>query len=816
MKKRLISLALVLVLAMSLFPAAALAVSYDDFTDLKDNVWYTPAISFVLEKGYFIGMSDTEFAPSGTMTRAMFVTVIARMDGAEIDNSVQSSFNDVKANAWYTGSIEWAAANGIVKGYEDGSFRPNNHVTRQEMAAIMARYIDWSSARSGSTPAPGDGETVFADQEEVDKSWAANAIKTCVAYGLLKGYPDGSFGGKRNSTRAEVAAVIERLEMIVQGEDHIYKAVLNVAKDIETVVNTTLVKEEDLSAEYKDYITSIGGTVGDISISGGLNTSIEVGAENEGSRIVSVTGNSALNQRTAYDLIKTVAGYAVVLFSQTDRLAFSDVKEIVAAVYDLSPSLISDSEIAEITELIYSAVRDKSSDIWTGNFKGPKGYYTGDITVKVGSYSGLIPVNQETGVSLPNWKAEAKTFAMAAAVEVINSITAQAKDYTDSIKDIGAVIDITFSAGAYKKSTDRYAYNYPVDISFTFENEFDGIQYKMGDIIYLKAFVSKEDQEELKGSVGEIMGKFMESDAFMEEFSPAVEEVKNGKFAPVIELLSKGEKQDEDSAGKLIEGYISNWAKDNAAAKLTGDGQWDNGAIYDLVSFIGLEVCSYVEKELSSRGLALKSDVTPAQLKKNMEKANIEFEVPLALENYVLAVICDQVSGEDNYAAEDGEVYAAMKGYVDTEIPATLESNESFNKALEMAEEVRSTLESVEKLSAVDFGNFSTVLRNEIIQSYLADDQPDNPVIRIAEYIKKVPANTRIVFAGCTLSETDVARLRNAGSMAELCNTLADIIDESGIGKLTLAHFAPAGGQNITVSYGSASATVNLVIELEK
>ena len=99
MKKRLISLALVLVLALSLLPVAALAADYDDFADLKKDVWYTPYINFVLEKGYFIGMSDTEFAPNYQMTRAMFVTVLGRLAGINPDDYTEMSVADAREAA---------------------------------------------------------------------------------------------------------------------------------------------------------------------------------------------------------------------------------------------------------------------------------------------------------------------------------------------------------------------------------------------------------------------------------------------------------------------------------------------------------------------------------------------------------------------------------------------------------------------------------------------------------------------------------------------------------------------------------------------
>ncbi len=820
MKKRLISLALVLVLALSLLPVAALAADYDDFTDLKQNVWYTPYINFVLEKGYFIGMSDTEFAPNGTMTRAMFVTVIARMEGAEIDDSIEPSFPDVKANAWYTGSVEWAAANGIVEGYEDGTFRPGNYVTRQEMAAIMDRYINWRVLETGDSVVPGDKEVVFADQDEVDKSWAAETIKACVSYGLLEGYPDGTFGGKRNSTRAEVAAVIERLDWIIHGKDHIYRAVLNITDSIKEVTTKTVVKAEDLSAEYKDYITTLDKLVDDIKVADYIDATLVVGENVDGTRVVTAEAKTTLNENTIYNLVKVVSSYAVTLYGEGNQVTYDGVKEIVNAVKEdvsgLNLGFLSEMEVCEIAELIYSTVRGKTADVWTSNFKGAKGYYTGDITVAVGDYSYVIVVDEETGVSFPDWKAAAKGFAVALAKEVGKSFLAQAKDYTSSLTDIGAVIDITFSAGAYKEDTDLYAYNYPVDISLTFANEIDTFQYKINDGVYVKAYFSEAAQSQFKSKATAAIDAIVDSDAFQSEFNPAIEQAKESEeFVAIVDVIA--EAQGEEAANKIVDGYITEWAKANATSKVAGDGEWKNESIYDLAYVIGGEIYGYVESELDARGLEMKAGITPEQLRANMETAGVTVDVDPALESYVIGVICDKSNAEKDVETSYAEEAApAMKEYVDATVPAALEENEQFNKALDLAEKVRTALESVENLTSIRLGNVASILRNDTIQAFVAEQGADSVVARFAKYIEKVPAKAAVVFAGCTINEEAVIAIKDATTVAELCDIMADILEETGLADLTLADFAPEAGQNLTVSYGEKSATLNIVVEFEQ
>ena len=827
MKKRLISLALVLVLALSLLPVAALAADYDDFTDLKKDVWYTPYINFVLEKGYFIGMSDTEFAPNDNMTRAMFVTVIARMEGVEVDNAAATQFEDVKTGVWYTGSVAWAAANGIVEGYEDGSFRPGNNVTRREMAAIMARYIAWVEENTNKYAVESDKNVTFADQAEIDAAaWAKEAVATCVNFGLLEGYPDGTFGGKRNSTRAEVAAVIERLALLIKevNPDYIYLGVKGVMDTLTAAATLPVVKAGDLSDEYISY-TSVS-ELADLSVADVLDASAVIGENVDGTRLVSVKGSATLNESAIYNTVKFAATYAAGVYADKNVL-WSDVKAIVDAIvadvnaidfgfaYD-AYDFVSDKEAAEIAEFVYNTVKGEAFDLWAKNFKGENGYYTGDITVKVGDYSSVILVSDENGVSIPTWKQDAIGFGVALAKEVAKSFLAQAKDYTSSLTDIGATIDITFSAGAYKETTDLYAYNYPVEISLSFINNVDTFQYKINDGVYVKAYFSNAVQAEVKEKADAALTKIMESETFQSKFNPAVEQAKESEeFTAIVDVIA--EAQGDEAANKIVDSYIEQWAKDNASSKLTGDGEWKNESIYDLAYIIGGEIYGYVETELDARGLEMKAGITPDQLKANMETAGVAVDVDPALEGYILGVICDKNNAEkDVETSYTEEAAPAMKEYVDTTIPATLEQNDDFNAALELAEKVRGALESTENLCAVRFGNVATILRNETVQELVAVKGADSVVAKFAKYIEKVPAKASVVFAGCTINEAAVIAVKDATTVAELCNAVADILEETGLADLTLADFAPEAGQNLTVAYGDKSATLNIVVEFEK
>ena len=137
-KQRILSALLALCIVFSLVPTA-LAEKADDFTDVSRSDWYYQFVDYVTSKGYFNGTSETTFAPAENMTRAMFVTVLFRFDGAKGDRS-QSAFTDVAPGEWYTDAINWAAANRIVDGVGNGKFAPNDPITREQLAAILMNY----------------------------------------------------------------------------------------------------------------------------------------------------------------------------------------------------------------------------------------------------------------------------------------------------------------------------------------------------------------------------------------------------------------------------------------------------------------------------------------------------------------------------------------------------------------------------------------------------------------------------------------------------------------------------------------------------
>lgn len=176
---------------------------FGKFTDINKDVWYYDYVKVIVDKGLMNGISGTEFAPDATLTRGMFVTILYRVEGEpEVKEGVK--FVDVPAEQYYAKAVEWANANGIVKGISETEFAPNAEVTREQMAAIISRYSDFKKLKVA------EGEVTYTDSDMISE-YAKSAVNTANKLGILIGNEDGSFAPKKNATRAEAAALFARL-----------------------------------------------------------------------------------------------------------------------------------------------------------------------------------------------------------------------------------------------------------------------------------------------------------------------------------------------------------------------------------------------------------------------------------------------------------------------------------------------------------------------------------------------------------------------------------------------------------------------------
>ena len=168
------------------------------FTDVSKNDGCYDAVDYLYSKGIMNGTSSTKFSPNGELTRAMVVTILYRAQGEPAVHT-SGSFKDVAAGCYYTEAVEWAAANNIVKGFTDGTFKPDKSVTREQLAAFLSRFAQYNDAKIIEA----DGQL---STDAVVSSWARKNVEWAVAEGILTSVQ--ARNAVQNATRAEVAMAI--------------------------------------------------------------------------------------------------------------------------------------------------------------------------------------------------------------------------------------------------------------------------------------------------------------------------------------------------------------------------------------------------------------------------------------------------------------------------------------------------------------------------------------------------------------------------------------------------------------------------------
>ncbi len=173
------------------------------FTDVATSSWYYSAVKYMQDKGLMAGTSTTTFSPDMTTTRAMIVTILYRMENEPA--ATASTFPDVAAGQWYSNAVAWAAANGIVSGYDNGNFGPEDIITREQMAAILFRYASFKGydvTKTANLSAYGDG-TQVSEYAQSSMQWANGA-------GLITGTDTNLLLPTGSATRAQVASILMR------------------------------------------------------------------------------------------------------------------------------------------------------------------------------------------------------------------------------------------------------------------------------------------------------------------------------------------------------------------------------------------------------------------------------------------------------------------------------------------------------------------------------------------------------------------------------------------------------------------------------
>ena len=169
------------------------------FADVSEGDWYYEAVRFVQERGLMNGYSDGQFGPNDNLSRAQLAQILFNKEGKPGVNYLMD-FSDVADEAWYAEAVRWAASQGIVGGYGNGTFGPDDPITREQLAVMLWRY-------SGS-PAATNKELRFNDADEIS-GFALEALRWAMENGILNGYDDGRLAPMGQATRAQAAQMLK-------------------------------------------------------------------------------------------------------------------------------------------------------------------------------------------------------------------------------------------------------------------------------------------------------------------------------------------------------------------------------------------------------------------------------------------------------------------------------------------------------------------------------------------------------------------------------------------------------------------------------
>ena len=184
-------------------------ITYTPFVDIVAPVWYADPVLYAYEQGLVNGMTATTFAPLTEMNRAMLATLLSRMAGVQ-GTPADAGFSDIPAGDWYANGVNWAFSAGIVGGYPDGTFKPFDQLSREQLAVFLYRYATQYLGKNA--PCTGD-LSQFPDADTVS-NYARDALSWAVGAGLVNG-KDGKLAPLDKTNRAEVATILQRFNTLL-------------------------------------------------------------------------------------------------------------------------------------------------------------------------------------------------------------------------------------------------------------------------------------------------------------------------------------------------------------------------------------------------------------------------------------------------------------------------------------------------------------------------------------------------------------------------------------------------------------------------
>ena len=818
-KQRIIGGLMALCMSISVLPVSAGAARLDRFDDIPKNAWYYDAVDHMVAEDYFEGVSKNEFAPDATMTRAMFVTVLARYDNATYKTS-QSAYIDVPAGEWYTGAVNWAAYNGLVDGKGSGRFDPDGYVTREEMCVIIDRYLQMKNLKL-------DKQNVSVGFQDAAKisTWADGAVKRCVQYGIVSGYPDNTVRPQGTATRAEVAAMIYRLAILAEG-----------GALVEVPAGGTG------GSAGGGVGGGSGGSGGGTGGSGGEETAISASdLVGQGLNKAVLLAHNSLNDGAGASAAKTSLDYeqgsgkkgTITIESEVElmedfstvlaeeavetvnvavaattgkELTKSEIKNAVNYVSDelgvpVSSKLVDElaEELSRKTEGLGAAMHKELR-----NYKDGTEYPFTAIAVTGGSGSVLYTVDFSSGSPEVERSKIISTLAKELSAQLKDSLRSHKR--ATSKLDLEAELKLNFTIvedEALAQCTDV------VDVEISVVIEGDGtIEYYYDEMDHLVMEITLEQQEEYDEKINDLLQTAL--DKVLEDSDTKI---------PVgmdVETLLTGE---------------------NVRALVSGD--YD--VLYDDIDTVVGSVLT--EEQINDALENAGYDFTFGEIVESIfDNSTVKPGVKNTFRNYMVKAaskkISDKVEDTDYEDAVTSNVansmaYAALSGLMEREFP---KSNNVFEDGAESArktvinsgeldelidtvkeeKQVKKAVDTAkpfEKLMTFDsmrempMGEFGDILRDKNVADAI-DEQEESILEDITASLAAIPDGASVTIGGRKISAAKISAVKTANTSKAARLAVADVMDT--LDTLTLADFDD--GEKITVHYTGGDYTMNMTI----
>lgn len=357
--KRIVVFLLSIITLLSVFN---FSVSAKSFLDVSEDDWFYPCVNEITELGYMSGVSEGEFAPYETVTRAMMVQVLYKLSGESVEYTPY--FDDVKEHYWFAPAVTWAKEKGIAAGVSETLFSPNSKLTREQLACFYQRYAELYSLTLTEKEA-----TEYLDKTLIS-AWALDAVEKMNSCAVISTRNNSSFIPRGSVSRAELAGSLLRLtgdyeNGVYDSSKHITVLSTGYSSVEISIGNTLNIGAEISPADAKDtllYYSSSAPSVVTVDNKGNIK------AISKGSADITVTSRDDNHKAVCKITVYSAADYALIpkigdiSFSSLKNLEIKPIgreidpnKPMVALTYDDGPRPKSTNRILDCLEK-YDAV----------------------------------------------------------------------------------------------------------------------------------------------------------------------------------------------------------------------------------------------------------------------------------------------------------------------------------------------------------------------------------------------------------------------------------------------------------------------------